>query len=89
MTLSVLSRATLGHTGRPLVAPGPVVLAYVLMPLAALSRYAGGAVPEWHTSATLFAGALWITAFTLVFVALVPAWLLPRAPRAPVRRPAT
>ncbi|MCV2865824.1 NnrS family protein [Albidovulum sediminicola] len=85
MTLSVLSRATLGHTGRPLVAPTAVTVAYVLMPLAALLRYLGGALPALHTPATLVAGGLWIAAFALVLAALIPAWLLPRAP---VGRPA-
>ena len=87
MTLSVLSRATLGHSGRPLVAPGPVALAYVLMPLAALARFAGSALPDIHMVATLIAGALWIAAFGLTLAALWPAWLLPRPARAPVGRP--
>lgn len=87
MTLSVLSRATLGHSGRPLVAPGPVALAYVLMPLAALLRFAGGISPEIHMGATLAAGALWLAAFALTIAALWQAWLLPRPPRAPVGRP--
>jgi uncharacterized protein involved in response to NO len=87
MTLSVLSRATLGHSGRPLIAPGPVALAYGLMPLAALVRFAGSALPEINTGATLAAGALWLAAFALTVAALWPAWLLPRPPRAPVGRP--
>lgn len=87
MTLSVLSRATLGHSGRPLVAPYPVTVAYVLMPLAAILRFAGSAMPEIHTAATLLAGALWLAAFLLTLVALMPAWLLPRPARAPVGRP--
>ena len=87
MTLSVLSRATLGHTGRPLVAPGPVAIAYALIPLAALSRYAGSAMPEMHDAATLLAGALWLAAFLLASLSLMPAWLLPRPPRPPVGKP--
>lgn len=87
MTLSVLSRATLGHSGRPLIAPGPVALAYVLLPLAALARFAGSALPEIHVAATLIAGALWLAAFALTIAALWPAWLLPRPPRAPVGKP--
>ena len=87
MTLSVLSRATLGHSGRPLTAPGPVALAYVLMPLAALIRYAGAEFPALHTPATLTAGAFWLAAFALTLATLMPAWLLPRPPRAPVGKP--
>jgi uncharacterized protein involved in response to NO len=87
MTLSVLSRATLGHSGRPLIAPGPVAIAYVLMPLAALIRYAGAEFPAFRTPATLAAGALWLAAFALTLATLMPAWLLPRPPRAPVGKP--
>src|SRR5690606_19526220 len=38
MILGVMTRAALGHTGRPLVAPRPVVASYVLVTLAAVVR---------------------------------------------------
>ncbi|MCB1355026.1 MAG: NnrS family protein, partial [Maritimibacter sp.] len=82
MTLAVMSRATLGHTGRPLVAPRPVAVAYALLPLAALLRWLGselaGAV---YFPAILAAGFLWILAFGLYTGALLPAFLGPRADR--------
>lgn len=72
MTVSVMSRAAIGHSGRALRAPGPVVAAYVLIPVAALMRYAGSAFPEVYYSAVLVSGGLWILLFTLYTVALWP-----------------
>lgn len=86
MTLAVMSRASLGHSGRPLVAPRAVALAYALLPLAALARFAGSAWPPLYTPMVLAAGALWLAAFGLHVAALWPVWLQPRAPRAPVNR---
>lgn len=88
MTLAVMSRASLGHSGRPLVAPRAVAVAYALLPLAALARFAGSALPELYFPAVLAAGALWLLAFGLHVVALWPVWCQPRAPRAPVNRAA-
>ena len=87
MTLSILSRATLGHAGRALIAPPPVALAYVLLPLAAVLRFAAATWPAVYTAATLTAGALWVAAFALALAALWPAWTQPRPPRAPAGRP--
>lgn len=87
MTLAVMSRATLGHTGRPLVASRRVALAYALVPLAALTRFLGAALPGLHDPAVLIAGALWIAAFALYLVDLWPVWWGPRVPRAPVGSP--
>ena len=86
MTLAVMSRASLGHSGRALIAPRAVAVAYGLLPLAALARFAGSAWPEHYYPAVLTAGALWLLAFGLHVAALLPVWLEPRAPRAPVNR---
>ncbi|MCB6177704.1 NnrS family protein [Rhodobacter sp. Har01] len=89
MTLSILSRATLGHTGRPLVAPPALALAYALLPLAALARFAGSTWPEVYYPTGLAAGALWLTAYGLTLATLLAAFLGPRLPRAPVERQPT
>ncbi|MGC9368883.1 MAG: NnrS family protein [Paracoccaceae bacterium] len=84
MTLAVMSRATLGHAGRPLVVPGPLALGYGLVVTAALTRWAGAVLPgSWYLPAMLVSGALWLIAFTLFLVTLAPALLGPRADRAP------
>jgi len=78
MTLAVMTRASLGHTGRPLAA-GPVTLAiYLLTTLAAvlrvLSPLAGGA----EASVLLAAGAAWTTAYGLFAVFYGRALVQPR-----------
>lgn len=82
MTLAMMSRASLGHTGRPLVAPFPVALAYGLVPLAALARLIGSEVPALYTPAVLIAGALWLMAFALFTLAMWSVFWSPRLPRA-------
>ncbi len=79
MTLAVMSRATLGHSGRPLQAPLPVALAYGLIPGAALLRYAAASAPgEWYFPLVLSSGLFWLLAFALYSFSLWPAFLGPR-----------
>ena len=87
MTLAVLSRATLGHSGRPLKASRALALAYTLIPLAMLARFTAATWPQADPAATLTAGALWLAAFGLALGSLLPALTLPRPPRAPVGKP--
>ncbi|SMH47339.1 NnrS family protein [Maritimibacter sp. HL-12] len=88
MTLAVMSRATLGHSGRPLVASVPLVMAYALVPIAALLRFIASEVQgAAYFPATIGAGAVWIFAFTLFVAALWPAFWGPRADRAPMTPP--
>jgi uncharacterized protein involved in response to NO len=86
MTLAVMSRAALGHSGRPLVAPWPVALGYGALPLAALARFAGSEWPDLYYPGVLIAGALWIAAFALYVVELWPVFTGPRL--APEQEPA-
>ena len=82
MTLAVMSRAGLGHTGRPLVAPGPLALAYLLMPLAVALRIAAA---EWGTFwqvGTFAAGLIWMLAFALYLAAMWPAFTQPKLRKA-------
>ena len=79
MTLSIMSRASLGHSGRPIVATAPLIWGYVLLPVAAALRWAASSWPEmFHFIGTVGAGALWIAAFALFVVALWPVWTTPR-----------
>jgi len=62
--LAVMTRVPLGHTGRPLVVPRGIPLAYVLVNLGALLRVAGPAFrPDWTVALTVASGALWAAAF--------------------------
>jgi len=69
MTLAVMTRATLGHTGRSLQAGVGTFIAYALVSLAALLRLAAP-LTEGHMLLLFWvAGAAWVAAFGL-FAAL-------------------
>ena len=87
MTLAVMSRASLGHTGRPLVASPSITAAFALVSLAALLRTFGPALaPAWYNPLMLGAGMLWIAAFSIFAVIFFPILTRPRP--SPATRPA-
>ena len=65
LILGVMARVALGHTGRPLILPGGMVLAFVIIQVAALTRVvtAFGVLP-WHPGIGSSA-VLWALAFGL------------------------
>ena len=66
MIFGVMTRVSLGHTGRPLVLPRGVVAAYVLLTGAALLRVFGAVVPTVAYTRTVAASAaLWAAAFAV------------------------
>jgi uncharacterized protein involved in response to NO len=79
MSLAVMSRATLGHTGRPLRAPWPVVASYLLVSAAAIARLSAALAPESAAPLLGLSGALWSLAFAAFAVRLGPALLRARA----------
>ncbi|MBU1211144.1 MAG: NnrS family protein [Alphaproteobacteria bacterium] len=79
MTIAVMSRATLGHTGRPLTAAKPIAGAYALVALAALVRSAGVVLAPQHYFTMMFlAGGLWIAAFLIFIAVYAPIVMSPR-----------
>jgi len=79
MTVAVMSRAILGHTGRALIAPAPVAAAYGLIAVAALMRWGAGALGgEGYFALVMISGGLWTLAFALYVLALWPAFAGPR-----------
>ncbi len=79
MILAVMSRATLGHTGRPLVAPRGTVVGYALLTLAAAVRVASPLLPGALPGDGLtVAGLLWTAAFALFVHDYAPLLLRPR-----------
>jgi len=80
MILAVMTRAALGHTGRPLVAAKPIVAAYLLLTLAAIVRvFAPVAAPAMVQSTWTLAGTLWIAAFVIYCAVYAPILSRPRA----------
>ena len=65
MTLAVMTRATLGHTGRPLVADRGTQAIYGLVTLGALLRVAAPWLPTDYAATVGLAGAVWAGAFLL------------------------
>lgn len=78
MVLAVMSRVTLGHTGRPLHADGIASLAFVLITLAATSRLVAAFSAEHHTALLTISAMLWIASFLLFLVHFGPMLLSPR-----------
>ncbi|WNJ99568.1 NnrS family protein [Thalassospiraceae bacterium LMO-JJ14] len=66
MILAVMSRASLGHTGRPLVASRVTVAVYTLITMTTVIRVVIPPVfPEFYNEGMIVAGIGWIAAFTL------------------------
>jgi uncharacterized protein involved in response to NO len=77
MILAVMTRASLGHAGRPLRAGAGTVAAYVLVTLAALARLASAFAADGATSLLLLSGACWIAAYGLFVVLFAPMFVRP------------
>ncbi|MGE4221474.1 MAG: NnrS family protein, partial [Alphaproteobacteria bacterium] len=78
MPLAVMTRATLGHTGRPLHAGAGTVAIYVAILLAAAARIVGPLSPGFYIPAIAFGGTAWMLAFGLFVLLYAPALLGPR-----------
>ena len=63
MTLAVMTRASLGHTGRALIASIATQAIYVAVVLAAVTRIAAVLAPEFLTALLVSSAILWTTAF--------------------------
>lgn len=72
MTLAVMTRATRGHTGRPLEADRATVAIYLLVHIGALLRVIAPWLPFDHMSAVAVAGGLWGAAFLLFLLVYGP-----------------
>ena len=80
MMLGLMTRVSLRHTGRPLVVPRAMLLAYGLVFAAALLRLAAG-VHGLGNAVIAVSAALWATSFAIYFVIFWKVLLTPSAPR--------
>jgi uncharacterized protein involved in response to NO len=79
MILAVMSRAALGHTGRPLVVEPAIALAYGLLLLAALTRVFGLAVTSLdYVTVIVVAASFWTAAFAIFLYVYAPILWGPR-----------
>jgi uncharacterized protein involved in response to NO len=77
MILAVMTRATRGHTGRPLAADRTTGIIYLLVLLASGARVAAG-FDLWYPALLDFSAVLWIAAYTLFAAAYWPMLTQPR-----------
>ncbi|MES0811085.1 NnrS family protein [Roseibium sp. SCPC15] len=78
MTLAMMTRASLGHSGRPLIVSTPIMLAYLAVIAAALLRTFGTQFWDYFP-VMLSSGALWITSFALFTWVYFPILTRPRS----------
>lgn len=79
MPLAVMTRATLGHTGRPLQANRSTVLIYAAVTAAAVLRIVSPSLGDAATPALHLSAALWIAAFFGFALVYAPMFFGPRA----------
>lgn len=78
MTLGIMTRASLGHTGRSIKAHALIVGAYGLVSVAALARLAVAMWPDATEALIVLSGGAWMLAFLAFFVIYAPILLRPR-----------
>lgn len=79
MILAVMTRASLGHTGRPLIAPRYIAVSYGLISLAAVVRvFAPAIVPSWYNEIIAVSAVFWIGAFAIFLGIYAPILTRPR-----------
>lgn len=78
-TLGMMARVSLGHSGRPLVAPLPVALAFGVLTAAAIVRVVGALALSIYSPALYISGALWSVGFAAFTVVYAPILVRARA----------
>ncbi|HKU44286.1 MAG TPA: NnrS family protein [Polyangiales bacterium] len=79
MTLGMMARVALGHTGRQLTLHTSIVAAIAALALSALVRVLGAVlVPHHYATVLIVAGALWALAFGLYLIHYTPILIRPR-----------
>lgn len=79
MILAVMTRASLGHTGRALAVSRAITVAYALLTLGVCVRVLSAfAAPQHYVGAVCAAGAAWVAAFVLFVIVYAPILMGPR-----------
>lgn len=80
MILAVMTRSSLGHTGRPLVVPRAITFAYVVLILSTVLRVFGVALFPGHYLLTVsVSGLAWMSCFAIFVAVYAPILWRPRA----------
>lgn len=87
MTMAVMIRATMGHTGRPLIAGHGLTVAFAMVCGATIIRVAHQYGLPWDIDGIGLSAILWTSAFA-IFLCRIGPWLVrPKAGRKPASRP--
>ena len=79
MILSMMSRVSLGHTGRPLIAPKIMSITFLLMQIAVLLRVIIPAwLPSYYSIAITASGIAWVVAYGIFIICYCPILLRAR-----------
>ena len=79
LMLAMMMRSSLGHTGRPLVANGMDMAAFLMLQLAAIIRVVAGLfATEHYQLVVIISGAMWILAFGVFLTRYWPMLSRPR-----------
>ena len=79
LTLGMMSRVALGHTGRELKASGAITIGFVLINLAVFVRVLMPIVaPAWYGNTITIATSFWLMAFSLFAFVYAPILVNPR-----------
>jgi uncharacterized protein involved in response to NO len=78
MILAVMTRVSLGHTGRRLQALRGAVIAYVLVTVGAIGRVGAAWFPELGIRGLILSGILWAAAYAVFFATYARILLSPR-----------
>jgi uncharacterized protein involved in response to NO len=81
MTLAVMTRASLGHTGREIKAGRATLVIYALVNVGALLRVTAPLLPGGYLNMLTLSGLLWSAAFALFVLAYGPILVRPGAGR--------
>ena len=80
MILAVMTRASLGHTGRPLVVSRAITIAYLLLTASVVARVLASAVmPERYVLGMSIVGLAWMLSFLSFVIVYAPILSSPRA----------
>lgn len=73
LMIAMMMRSTLGHTGRPLLATGADMSAFLLLQLAAVVRVAAGVFPDSaYPTVVVISAGLWVLAFGTFLLRYLP-----------------
>lgn len=79
MTLGMMARVSLGHTGREMILNNAMFLSFILINISAIVRVIIPIfLPVYYMHLIQYSGWLWILAFTIYLVVYLPMWIHPR-----------